>query len=178
MKAIADFDVLSEEQPLKTIVEALGIKWEAVQPDWKLVKAAVDGKKPDLGAKEVIKEIETILSSISEPTFPPKAKSDIQSVLKRTSSWAHAKGTGKPFVPSGDPSKACDRLLSSLRAGGLHVVEVGEFEGYVRSEGGHGPKGVNEVLKRHLATDPELAAARKFVLDLVDGSLLDEKAPV
>jgi hypothetical protein len=47
--------------------------------------------------------------------------------------------------------------------GGLHVVEVGELEGYVRTEGGHGPKWVNAVLTRELATDPELEAARKFV---------------
>jgi hypothetical protein len=166
VKAIADFDVLSEEEPLRTIVEALGIEWGAVQPDWKLVKSAVDSKKPDLSTSEVKKEIEEIILAISEPNFPPKAKSDIQSVLKRSSAWAHAKLVGKSFVPSGDPSKACERLFSTLRAGGLYVVEVGELEGYVRSEGGHGPKWVNAVLARDLATDTELASARKFVLEL------------
>ena len=63
----------------------------------------------------------------------------------------HAKLIGKAFVPSGDPTKTCERLLSKLREGGLHVVEVGELEGYARSEGGHGPKWVNAVLTRALA---------------------------
>jgi hypothetical protein len=45
-----------------------------------------------------------------------------------------------------------------LRAAGLHVVEVGELEGFVRTVGGHGPRWVNEVLKRDLASDPELEA--------------------
>ncbi len=163
VRAVADFDVLSEEEPLKTIAEALGIDWAKIQPDWRLVKNAVDSKKPDLSTDEVRKEIGELLSAVTTTIFPLRTKADIQTVLKRTSPWAHAKLVGKAFVPSGDPSKACERLLSNLRAGGLHVVEVGELEGYVRTEGGHGPKWVNAVLTRELATDPELEAARKFV---------------
>ena len=126
----------------------------------------MDSKKPDLNTEEVRREIGELLSAVTTTIFPPKTKAEIQTVLKRTSPWAHAKLVGKAFVPSGDPSKACERLLSNLRAGGLHVVEVGELEGYVRTEGGHGPRWVNAVLTRELATDPELEAARKFVLAL------------
>ncbi len=166
VRAVADFDVLSEEEPLKSIAESLGIDWLTLESDWRLVKNAVDGKKPDLNTDDVRKEIGDLLSSVTTTTLPLKIKSDIQTVLKRTSPWAHAKHVGKSFVPSGEPSKACERLLANLRAGGLHVVEVGELEGYVRTEGGHGPRWVNAVLTRELATDPELDAARKFVLEL------------
>lgn len=166
VRAVADFDVLSEEEPLKTIAESLGIDWLVIQPDWRLVKNAVDSKKPDLNTDDVKKEIEALLSAVTTPILPPRTKTDIQSILKRTSPWAHAKLVGKAFVPSGEPSKACERLLSNLRAGGLHVVEVGELEGYVRTEGGHGPKWVNAVLTRDLAIDPELETARKFILEL------------
>ena len=38
----------------------------------------------------------------------------------------------------------------------------------MRTEGGHGPKWVNAVLARDLATDPELEIARKFVLELTN----------
>jgi hypothetical protein len=57
-------------------------------------------------------------------------------------------------------------LLAKLRTGGLYVVEVGELEGYARTEGGHGPKWVNAILTRDLAADSELETARKFVRDL------------
>ena len=167
VRAVADFDVLSEEEPLKAIVEALGIVWSTVEADWRMVKAAVDAKKPDLSTAEVRNEIEQVLIKVTSATFPPKSKADIQSILKRSSAWAHAKLVGKAFVPSGDSTRACERLLSKLQDGGLHVVEVGELEGYVRSEGGHGPKWVNAVLTRPLATDTELEPARKFVLGLV-----------
>jgi len=166
VRAVADFDVLSEEEPLKSIAKSLGVDWTEIQADWRNVKSAVDSKKPDLNADDVKKEIGALLSAITTPTFPPKAKSDIQTILKRSSPWAHAKLVGKAFVPSGDPSKACERLLAKLRAGGLFVVEVGELEGYARTEGGHGPKWVNAVLTRDLPADPELEAARKFVRDL------------
>ncbi|MCT8126603.1 AAA family ATPase [Alishewanella sp. BS5-314] len=168
VRAVADFDVLSEKEPLKSISESLGIDWQEIEADWKIVKYAVDSKKPDLNTDDVKKEIGALLSSITTPTFPPRMKSDIQAILKRSSPWAHAKLVGKSFVPSGDPSKACERLLAKLRAGGLFVVEVGELEGYARTEGGHGPKWVNAVLTRDLSTDPELEAARNFVRELAD----------
>jgi AAA domain, putative AbiEii toxin, Type IV TA system len=168
VKAIADFDVLSEQEPLKAIVEALGISWAKVETDWLLVKASVDAKKPDLSTAEVRVEIDKVLAKATSNNFPATAKKEIQSILKRTSSWAHAKEVGKAFVPPGDATKACDRLLKNLLAGGLYVVEVGELEGYVRSEGGHGPKWVNAVLSRALATDTELEPARAFVLGLLE----------
>ena len=166
VRAVADFDVLSEQEPLKSLAEALGLDWTEIEKDWRTVKTAVDSKKPDLNADDVKKEINSLLSSINTPIFPPKAKADMQAILKRSSPWAHAKLVGKAFVPSGDPSKACERLLTKLRISGLYVVEVGELEGYARTEGGHGPKWVNAVLTRDLATDSELETARKFVRDL------------
>jgi hypothetical protein len=166
VRAVADFDVLSSEQPLKSIAEALGIDWEAIRTDWSTVKSAVDSKKPDLATTDIQREIDKILGDVTETVLPPKAKTSIQAVLRKSSAWAHAKQVGKSFVPPGDPTKACERLLTTLRASGLHVVEVGELEGYARSEGGHGPKWVNAVLAKPLATDPELEAARSFVTNL------------
>lgn len=168
VKAVADFDVLSDEQPLRTIVEALGAQWSAIEQDWRLVKNSVDAKRPDLNTADVQREFERILGSVGTPVLPEKARSDLQSVLKRSSAWSNAKLVGKAFVPSGDPTRACERLLTGLRAAGLHVVEVGELEGFVRTADGHGPKWVNSVLSRNLGEDPELDQARKFALALAD----------
>jgi len=167
VKAVADFDVLSDEEPLRSIVEALGMQWSNIRGDWNQVKSGVDGKKPDLNTDEVKKEIQEVLTGILTPTFPQKAKADIQTILRKSSPWAHAKRGGKSFVPSGDAHRACERLLAALRAGGLYVVEVGELEGFARTESGHGPKWVNAVLTRSLATDRELEPARQFVLGLM-----------
>lgn len=165
--AVADFDVLSDENPLKSIVESLGGQWDEIQTDWRTTKAAIDQKKPDLSSKDVTDEIQAILSSVKDPTFPASAKTRIGEVLRRTSAWAHAKTLGKAFVPHGHAHLACDRLLLSLRRLGLHVVEVGELECFAKSVGGHGPTWVDAVLQRPIATDPELESARQFVKRLV-----------
>lgn len=167
VQAVADFDVLSNEEPLRSIIESLGITWSEVQDDWSKVKKAVDDKKPDLRTDEVKEEICALLDRVTTPNLPSKTGTDIRKVLKRSSPWAHAKLVGKAFVPSGDASVACEHLLQKLRSAGLFVVEVGELEGFARTEGGHGPKWVNAVLTRDLAHDTELDGARQFVRELV-----------
>lgn len=167
--AVADFDVLADEQPLKGIVEALGADWASLESDWRTVKTAVDSKRPELNTDDVKKEIDRAFKDLSNPTIPEKQRSEIQNIIKKSSAWSNAKLVGKAFVPPGGPSQACDRLLKALMNVGLHVVEVGELESFARTEGGHGPKWVNSVLTRNLASDPELEAARKFTLRLVTG---------
>ena len=165
---VADFDVLSNEQPLRRIVESLQGSWDAIQADWKTVKSAIDVRKPEFLADEAMGEIKKVLDRVTERIFPDSAKDEIAKLLRKTSPWATAKTVGKSFVPSGDASAACQRLLESLRTIGMHVVEEGEIEGFCRSVGNHGPKWVNAVLERNLANDSELESARKFVKRLAD----------
>ena len=163
VRAVADFDVLADEQPLRNILDALRLEWSLIREDWKTVKNAIDSKKPELSTSEVSEKITGVLSNVTEAFFPSKTKDEIQSILRRSSPWSNAKAVGKAFVPAGQPARACERLLQAFRNAGLYVVEVGELEGFVRTEGGHGPKWVNSVLRRDLLKDPELTAAREFV---------------
>jgi predicted ATPase len=162
VRAVADFDILADEQPLRSVVEALGSDWASVEPDWRTVKASVDAKRPDLNTADVKREVDRILGTTTSSILPEKVRTELQSVLKRSTAWSNAKLIGKAFVPSGEPTRACERLLGALRSFGLHVVEVGELEGFCRTVDGHGPKWVNLVLARDLAHDPELASAREF----------------
>lgn len=164
---VVDFDVLSAEQPLRDLVEATGVNWNLVEQDWALVRSSIDSKKAELNANEVRDEIGHVLASIVDGASLKKAKAEIQAVFRRSSPWAIAKGTGKTFVPSGQPFQAYERLIATLRDGGIHVVEVGELERFVPSVGSHGPKWVNEALKKDLKNDPELESARGFVMRLI-----------
>jgi len=164
--AVADFDVLADQQPLRSIVEALGADWSQFEADWCVVKMAVDAKRPDLNTADVKREFAGVLDLVTSAILPDSSRAKLQSIIRRSTAWSNAKHVGKAFVPSGDASKACDRLLTTLRKAGLHVVEVGELEGFVRTESGHGPKWVNAVLARDLATDTELEQARQFSLRL------------
>ena len=165
--AVADFDVLNDRHPLQEIAEAVGIEWSSISTDWNIVKTAIDSKRPELNSKEVSAEILEILGAITEATFPSSAKQKIQAILRRSSPWSQAKTVGKAFTPSGQATQACERLFVTLQQRGIFLVPTGELESFARSVGGHGPSWVNEVLKKNLKSDPELQAAREFVLSFV-----------
>jgi energy-coupling factor transporter ATP-binding protein EcfA2 len=170
VRAVADFDILSEEQPLRDLVQALGGDWSLVEADWRIVKSAIDARKPELSSADVSSEIRRVLEPIKVATLPESARLAIQAIVRRSSAWSNAKLVGKSYVPSGDASQACERLLATLRQTNLNVVDVGELEGFCRTVGGHGPKWVNAVLTRDLASDPELMPSRDFVKGLLFSS--------
>lgn len=161
--SVLDFDVLNDERPLRDIFEASGGEWRQIERDWRIVKSAVDSKKPELNTVEVKNEIEKELSGISDPVFPKLVRDRISKILRRASPWALIKGVGFSGVPSGEPSKALENLVKALANNGIFIVPVGELEGFARTIGGHGPTWVNEALQRDLGVDKELEAARTFV---------------
>ncbi len=165
--AVTDFDILNDENPLHAIYESLGGSWNEIANDWRLVKAAIESKKPELNAGEVRNEIQKILSNVGDGIFQKTTSQQIQAILRRSSPWATVKTVGKAFVPSGDPHTTCTRLFEALSKAGLFIVELGELEGFARSIAGHGPQWVNLVLPKVIARDPELNPAREFVKRLI-----------
>lgn len=163
IKVIADFDVLNNEEPLKTICNDLGSDWNDIKQDWTLVKTEIDKKRPEFLAEDVKKEIIEVLESINDRIFPKSKISEIQKILKKSSPWTEAKEVGKAFIPSGNATQAFDRIQAKFIEIGLLIPETGELESFVKSVGNHGPKWLNSVLEKDLKNDPELLNARNFV---------------
>lgn len=88
------------------------------------------------------------MGQVKDPIFPDSAKKAIQKIFRRSTPWATAKEVGKAFVPPGQPTQAYERLIGTLKQHGIYIVEVGELESFARSVGNHGPRWVNEVLKK------------------------------
>lgn len=166
IRVVSDFDVLNDVNPLKEMFEDLGGVWTDVEVDWKLVKTSIEHKRPELETQDLKREIDKVFQSTTERIFPKDKVSEIQKALKKASAWAHAKEAGKAFIPSGDPTKAFERLQSKFKEKGLFVLEVGELESFAKSLGNHGPKWVSEVLTKNLKNDTELDTARQFVIQL------------
>lgn len=163
IEVICDFDVLNNEDPLKKIVENLGGDWSVIKPKWKNVKESVDRKRPELETTDVKKEISDVLDNVSERIFPKTEAKKINSILKKISAWSHAKEVGKSFIPSGNPTSDYSFIFNEFQKINLHIVDVGELEGFCKSVGNHGPKWVNKVLEKDLINDSELENARKFI---------------
>ncbi len=166
IKVVSDFDVLNDTNPLKEIFEGLSGIWIDVEADWKLVKTSIEQKRPELETGDLKKEIDKVFQSTSDRIFPKDRILEIQKTLKKASAWAYAKEVGKAFIPSGDPTRAFERIQSRFKEKGLFILEVGELESFAKSLGNHGPKWVSEVLTKNLKTDPELEIARQFVIQL------------
>ena len=163
IKVIADFDVLNNTEPLKTIYEDLGGIWSEVSSDWQLVKNEIESKRPEFLTVDVKTEMNIILEPVSDRIFPKNKISEIQKLLKKASPWTEAKEVGKAFIPSGNATQAFDRIQSKFIENGLLIPEVGELESFVKSIGNHGPKWILQVLEKDLKNDPELLSARTFV---------------
>ena len=167
IKAVADIDVLNNNHPLQAIIEAAEGNWDDLKQDWSIVKKQVDSKKAELSTDEVKRQIEELMSTVTEKMLPGFVRPKIESILKQSSPWAIVKDAGKAYIPQGNATQAFIRLLEALRLLGVFVVEVGQIEGFVRSVGNHGPAWVNATLQKDLANDPELAEARAFVASLL-----------
>lgn len=168
VKAICDFDVLNDENPLRKIFEEAGGDWDDIKIEFKSVKSAIDSKKPDLEAEDLKKDILEILDSTVGKSVSPQDLKKISNLLRKSSPWSLAKQMGKLFVPSGNPTRDYSSLVQKLNERGIFIVEVGELESFVKSVGNHGPKWVNEVLEKDLCADPELREVREFVLKVND----------
>lgn len=62
--------------------------------------------------------------------------------------WKQVKNQGLAAVPHGGPNAAAQRLLTALVAVGVHVVPVGEMEGFDRSQSLHGAAWVSTAIER------------------------------
>jgi hypothetical protein len=169
VRTVLDFDALSDEAALRSVCESLGGNWDDLRADFRVVKSAIEQRRPQLATKQVKENILQIIDTVRKDVLSDDAIKGIREVLRGASAWSDAKRMGKAYLPSGDASAAYTRLNVKLRSLGVFLVEVGELEQFCKTTGDHGPAWVVKVLERDLANDPELAAAREFAGALLTG---------
>jgi ABC-type cobalamin/Fe3+-siderophores transport system ATPase subunit len=167
--SVLDFDVLNSEQPLRRIVEAHGGDWSTVEADWKAVKAAVEAGGAFLSGDKFRTEVSALLKTYGQGVAVPKdVLSKVKKLARNASPWDQAKSSGLAGIATGKPTIAARRLIDTLAGMGIFVIPVGELEGFCRTIGGHGPRWVEEALKREIGKDAELEDARRFTSSIVD----------
>jgi hypothetical protein len=160
IKAVFDIDFLSERNLVETTVKAFGGDWDAIEPFWRQVDAAVrDGIKPK-SPEEIKTDIFRILNESQKDKLP---KSDVLEAMKQGSSWNHVKRYGERGIPSGDAQTQYQTLRIRLEEIGIYLVPEGEVENFCRDVGLHGPKFVAKLLRDIPLDDPRLRELRDFV---------------
>jgi hypothetical protein len=162
---IVDIDILSDVAELKRIVTVLGGNGAGIEVYAKRLKAAIEQTKLWRDANETASEIQSVLGKSQEPgSLPQRVRDQIRGVLRYVSPWDDIKRAGYAAIPAGDATQHYQKLQSLCESCGLWIVPVGELEGFCKSQGGHGPRWVQEVLERYdLTTSVELSTAREFV---------------
>ncbi len=177
LATVVDIDVLREEQPLRSIVEAFGGTWRDIERGWKIVHKAITKLPPlkDFGQilsllKLEIAALETDQERTPLKLFPQETARKIENALRSRTPGALLKSSGRSALPQGQETEAFDQLVANLKEIGIFVVELGELERFVQTVGGEGPRWVNDVLLRYageLSTSPDLEQARRFVSEFI-----------
>ena len=122
----------------------------------------LDGSKFRAAVRALIDSCENNL------VVPKEIIRELRKLARNASPWDRAKDSGLVSIASGQATVFANRLINRLADIGIFVVPVGEVEGFCRSVGGHGPRWVEELLKRDIANDPELESARIFTRRVVE----------
>lgn len=160
VKAVFDIDFLSEPELVESAVKAFGGQWEAIQPLWQRVDAAVrSGIKP----KTVTQIKESIVALLEQAEDEKLPKGDVIEAMKQGKPWAKIKKYGTRGIPNGDAQRDYGALRDELEGMGIFLVPVGEIENFCPDIGSHGPKFVTKLLSTVPLGDTRLEELRSFV---------------
>ena len=167
VKLIPDLDVLNNKEVFKGIVEACGIDWAAIDTDYNILVSNLHSSNENVNREFAKTEINRILNESSNINLSTKEINKIRESVKTESKWDGIKKSGISAIPSGDATKAFDRLNGNLKSAGIYMVPVGELECFIKAVGNHGPTWVNEVLETYPNLDDDVyAGITQFVLEL------------
>lgn len=165
VSVIADIDLLRQPADVKKIVESLGADWSQFEAPVQAVKTIVDGLPTETLVEKLVDDVNAVFASKDPKSKAlPEDVREARSKLKVIDGWARLKTAGIAGMPNGEPTVTLKSLLESLQTIGLHVVPVGELEGFDTGIGGHGPKWVSAALE---AGSHETDEAKKFVTRVV-----------
>jgi hypothetical protein len=135
---VSDFDVLREEEPLKSMVESLGHSWDETSALWREVKAGIDADTRTPSRTAVKEAVVRLLESSHAPRLTTQEQDSYRSLLRGETGWDKTKRSGLAGLPHGDLVAKTRALIEHLERIGLFVVPVGELEGWGPEIGGHG----------------------------------------
>lgn len=160
-RIVPDIDVLNDKATIKKLVETCGGEWEDFDKDYRVLSSAIDQRKPFEVER---RKVRTVLNGSRAKNLSGEEVTQIKELLNAKNPWDAMKKGGVVRIPSGNATEAFHRMDVKLRKLGIHLVPVGELEGFVGTVGGHGPRWVDAVLSKYPdPKDTSYDAIREFV---------------
>lgn len=166
VKAIFDFDLISERNTLSRTLDAFGcdtLQKEEILKLWGEINSAVTKNfkpiAPDEFKNNLLKFIEST---------PPEnlSKSKVEQQFKNNKPWSNVKANGKNGLPRGEIRNTYKVLDEKLKSLGIFLIPVGEVENFSAETGLHGPAFVEKFLSSQDVSAHELEPLREFVRDV------------
>lgn len=166
VKAIYDFDLISEKNAFEKALESFGCSPEKktiIMSYWNQINSEVNPKKQTKSPEE-FKEL--LINTITSIPAAEISKKKIDEVFEQKKPWNELKKHGTRGLPKGDIVKTFKIFNESLKDIGIFLIPVGEIENFSPETGSHGPKFVSKFLAEQLLTNSELSPLKDFVTDV------------
>ncbi len=164
VKAIYDFDLISERNTLATALDAFGAdKKEEILSLWTQINSEVTQKNKSLSNEEIKK---LLIETISTCDADLISKTKIEDIFKQKKPWNEVKLHGINGLPKGNIRNTFKIFNKCLKEIGIYLIPVGEIENFSPETGSHGPKFVTSFLSTRNLADSELTPLRDFVKDV------------
>ena len=153
---IVDIDILNDEAIFKGIVEAYGIDYNSIKPDYNKIVCSLHSPKENIDRITAKSIINQVLDSSKNKNLSNKEIEAIEEAVSTISRWKVLKSSGISALSPGDATSSFRRIDGLLKEHGIYIVPVGELECFIKEVGGHGPEWVNKVLVEYTNLDDEV----------------------
>lgn len=174
VKAIYDFDLLSEKNTFEVTLDAFGCdrpKIDKIMSLWNQINSEVTQKTKKKNDEE-IKDL--LLKTITETDAKKISKGMIEEIFKQKKPWSEVKKHGIGGLPNGNVRIIFKELNQELKNIGIYLVPVGEIENFSPETGLHGPAFVSKFLTERDMDESELTPLHDFIHEVYTGKILQE----
>jgi hypothetical protein len=179
--AMSDIDLLETEGELTNAFSAFGADFNKIRPAWRTLSDLMRGEKPVNSVAHVEAVFEKAVAATADKTaaLSRDQRETIMEAVRNSTTWTGLRKAGAAWFASEMTTANTERhaaltsaeqafkaLLAAGARVGLYILEGGSVESFSPRDGSKNVW-LENVLKRNLAADPELDAARKFMKKLV-----------
>lgn len=153
---IVDIDILNDEAVFKGIVEAYGIDYNSIKPDYNKIVSNLCSPKENVDRITARSIINQVLDGANSKYLSSAEIEAVREAVSTISKWKELKSSGIYALKQGDSASSFRKIDKLLKEYGVYIVPVGELECFIKEVGGHGPEWVNKVLVEYTNLDDEV----------------------
>lgn len=153
---IVDIDILNDEAIFKGIVEAYGIYYNSIKPNYNKIVSNLRSPKENVDRITARSIINQVLDGANSKYLSSAEIEAVREAVSTISKWKELKSSGIYALKQGDSASSFRKIDKLLKEYGVYIVPVGELECFIKEVGGHGPEWVNKVLVEYTNLDDEV----------------------